>query len=754
MTIAMGITASAKTKKSPKLSSKSITLNVGKTKKLKVKGYKGKIIWSSNDPSVATVSGGKVKALKRGSTKIKAKAGSKTLTCKVKVSAPKVKKIRISKKITLIAGENYRLTAKLSPSGASGKMKWKSSAKKIVSVSSAGILTAKKKGTAKITVTCGKKKAVCKVTVKAFPKISSVSVAGPSSVSMSGMGRSYKLSLNVSSDIARGFKWSSSNPAAATVSSDGTVTAKGVGTTVITASRWTGTGGKTIAVKVPITITGSSAAGSASQTSDTSDTGSKGKPVALRAWTTLSEASSINDITGSNVKVMLVYKDGSEDYAPSFSIHGTYKNGYYTFTASTPDGLSASFQVKQKTRKIVKISASCSLKEASSIDDADSSNITVTATYEDGGTGVLTQYARSGKVSSDGKSYIYTISTTDRALSTTFSVPKKKKSEAAPDPTAVSLSIEIRPSVIYVGDSLDSVKMKVAVTMSDGTKKDVTKDVTTTFKPQQKTGEYVFYVSYGEITGKAKVDVIEKPDETEKEDPSSKIVGFSATIFNNTVYTGETLQTDRIKADVTMGDGTVKDVSSEVTNDFTPKSAAGTYDVHITYKGHTQTLSVEVKDKSQILVSIDAGFNRNSLYIDDVISKSDIIVTGKYMDGSTKRITDFDYSCDMGKTDGSVTTITVTVPGFEALSFNVLTYDRKTAVSLALEIHKLDYKPGESIDRNTIIVTAEHRDGTGGQVTDYETSLKQVPYDAIPGSTYTVVVSYGGISEEFTITVV
>nr|DAV79673.1 MAG TPA: tail tube protein [Bacteriophage sp.] len=69
-----------------KLSKKSVTLDVGKTQKLKVSGTKAKVKWSSTDASVAKVSqSGVVTAVSSGSTTIKAKIGKKTLSCKITV---------------------------------------------------------------------------------------------------------------------------------------------------------------------------------------------------------------------------------------------------------------------------------------------------------------------------------------------------------------------------------------------------------------------------------------------------------------------------------------------------------------------------------------------------------------------------------------------------------------------------------------------------------------------------------------------
>ena len=71
-----------------KLSSKKIVLQVGKTKKLKVKNKPAgvKVTWKSSKKKVATVSKkGKVKAKKTGTATITAKIGSKKLKCQIKI---------------------------------------------------------------------------------------------------------------------------------------------------------------------------------------------------------------------------------------------------------------------------------------------------------------------------------------------------------------------------------------------------------------------------------------------------------------------------------------------------------------------------------------------------------------------------------------------------------------------------------------------------------------------------------------------
>ena len=72
-------------KGSIKFKKAKVSIKVGKTKKLKVIGAKGKITWSSTRNNVATVKKGKVKALKVGKTTIIATKGNKSIKCSVTV---------------------------------------------------------------------------------------------------------------------------------------------------------------------------------------------------------------------------------------------------------------------------------------------------------------------------------------------------------------------------------------------------------------------------------------------------------------------------------------------------------------------------------------------------------------------------------------------------------------------------------------------------------------------------------------------
>lgn len=148
------------------LNKKTATIYKGKTTTLKatVTGAEAaKVTFTSNNTKVATVNKttGKVTAKAKGTATITAKYGDVKVTCKVTVKNPTLtlSKTSASGKV----GKTTKITAKATPSG---KVTYKSSNKKVATVSSNGTVKGIKKGTAKITVTCNGVSKTVKVTVK------------------------------------------------------------------------------------------------------------------------------------------------------------------------------------------------------------------------------------------------------------------------------------------------------------------------------------------------------------------------------------------------------------------------------------------------------------------------------------------------------------------------------------------------------------------------------------------------------------
>ena len=199
------------------------------------------VTWDSNDKSVATVSNGKVTALKAGSTSITVKSvdGGFTASCAVTVVAKTVdvSSVTLSKsELTLTEGESETITATVKPDDATDKtVTWSSSDPEVATVDG-GVVTAVKEGTATITAKAGDKTAACEVTVKKNT-VAVESVELDKSELELAEGESATLVATVKPDDAtdKTVTWSSSDPEIATVDG-GVVTAVKGGTATITAS--------------------------------------------------------------------------------------------------------------------------------------------------------------------------------------------------------------------------------------------------------------------------------------------------------------------------------------------------------------------------------------------------------------------------------------------------------------------------------------------------------------------------------------
>lgn len=142
---------------------------------------------------------------------------------------------------------------KVSPKKASKSVKWKSSNKKIATVSKSGYVTGKKKGTVKITATSKKSKKVkktIKITVKDL-KAKSVTLNKTSAVLFPNDKTTLKATVKGQTGFYnQGVTWKSSNTSVATVDSKGNVTAKKAGKATITATEKGGSKKATCAVTV------------------------------------------------------------------------------------------------------------------------------------------------------------------------------------------------------------------------------------------------------------------------------------------------------------------------------------------------------------------------------------------------------------------------------------------------------------------------------------------------------------------------
>ncbi len=206
------------------------TIGVGETTTVSaaVSGDSQNVTWATSNAAVATVNGGKVTAKKAGTVTITATANGISQSVTVKVVNPSV--VLATTKATLYTAGNKTLKLNAKVYGVNKNVTYKTSNKKVATVSKTGVVTARKAGKAKITATIkvnGKNKTTtCTVTVKK----PSIKLAKSSATLKVGATTTIK----VTSTPAGKATFKTSNKKVATVNGNGVVTAKKKGTAKIT----------------------------------------------------------------------------------------------------------------------------------------------------------------------------------------------------------------------------------------------------------------------------------------------------------------------------------------------------------------------------------------------------------------------------------------------------------------------------------------------------------------------------------------
>lgn len=193
--------------------------------------------WTSSKKSVATVDkNGKITATSKEGTAVITVTLASRKTAKVTVTVKMIrttKLTKVPKTLSLTTGKKYTLKPVVTPSNSQEKVTYKSSNTKIATVSSTGVITAKKVGKVTITVQSGKQKATVTLTVKKAPALKAIKNVPPKKTITKGKTYTLKPQLYPSGAIAK-ITYTTSNKSIATVDSKGKITAKKKGTAVIT----------------------------------------------------------------------------------------------------------------------------------------------------------------------------------------------------------------------------------------------------------------------------------------------------------------------------------------------------------------------------------------------------------------------------------------------------------------------------------------------------------------------------------------
>ena len=233
--------AVAKPPEGVELLPQQLSVAAGDTKSLSAvlspSGSAGGVTYACENPEIASVdAGGRVKGIAAGETTVRATTyNGQSAGCSVKV-VPEPQAITIvAGRAALGVGEKYLLDPQIAPIDVDASLSFSSSKPSVASVSGAGLVTAKKTGTAVITVKAynGVKTAI-KIQVKKAPS----KVTAQIERTKLGLGEEARISGTLSSGSAGAVGFSSSNQAVATVDASGVIRTVGEGSAKITATTY------------------------------------------------------------------------------------------------------------------------------------------------------------------------------------------------------------------------------------------------------------------------------------------------------------------------------------------------------------------------------------------------------------------------------------------------------------------------------------------------------------------------------------
>lgn len=192
------------------------------------------LLWTSDDPEVATVENGVVTALKEGNTTVVVRAESGvTASCVVYVT-PVVTGISLPAALTVYVGGSTVLTPKFTPEGAaSTALVWSSADESVATVSQEGVVTGVNGGRTTVTVKCKEYSATCQVKVRKAAIGVELDITeadlkvGVDELQLTAI-------VEPSNSIDYDLDWTTSDDAVAVVSDKGLVTPVGPGEATIT----------------------------------------------------------------------------------------------------------------------------------------------------------------------------------------------------------------------------------------------------------------------------------------------------------------------------------------------------------------------------------------------------------------------------------------------------------------------------------------------------------------------------------------
>lgn len=293
--------------------------------------------------------------------------------------------------------------------------------------------------------------------------------------------------------------------------------------------------------------------------------------------------------------------------------------------------------------------------------------------------------------------------------------------------------------VIYSGDKnpvvgqiVDTKKIKASIVYTNNDKKAVkTSDLSFDNLEVKAPGENTVTVTYGNLKGKFVVNGVAKTAEK-----------MSAKYTGTDLVVGSKIDLSKITLELTNNDKTKETITAGFTISPDTVKEVGANTITVSYKGFNDT--VVIKGTEVLPTNITATYNGGTVIEGSKISKSGILVTAYYPDGTNKTVSDFDISTETMNTVGMQEVI-VTYKKLTATIYVPVT--AKTVTQLEAVYNGGALEQYESLDRKKLVVTATYNDGSSSNVEDY--TIMSTTASKVGDNVFTV--NFGAKTATFTV---
>lgn len=226
------------------ISPSTINLSVNQTYQINptftpVNATNKSVTWTSSNVAVATVSTSGLVTVRQSGTAVitvrtvdGGKSATLTVTAVVSVSSISITPTAIN----LPINQTYQVNAVVLPANAANKqITWSSSNSTVASVTSSGVVTARQTGTSVVKATTVDGGKTSFIVVSVYVPVVSVNITSPSTINLT-LNQTYQINyaINPTNASNKAVSWASSKSNIAAVSASGLITAKTIGTCVIT----------------------------------------------------------------------------------------------------------------------------------------------------------------------------------------------------------------------------------------------------------------------------------------------------------------------------------------------------------------------------------------------------------------------------------------------------------------------------------------------------------------------------------------